>query len=175
MKFIKIFILSLLSSYATGIQAQQKHVLYSPDRKIEVTLSVSDSVYYTVKVDQKEFISASAISLDVDGKNKWKVAKTSRVKHNDVLHPVVWQKSKEVADVYNQLRLDFNNGLALEWKAFDNGVSWRWLSKLKGDFLVRSETAKFNFKGSGKAWYPLEEQFFSHNEREYKKIIPWIN
>jgi len=168
MKSIKLLILLLLFLYATIVQAQKKYLLQSPDRKIEVTLSVADSVYYTVKVDQKELISPSAIALELDGKSKWQVVKSSTVKHNGVLHPVVWQKSKAVADVYNLLRLDFNNGLALEWKAFDNGISWRWLSKLKGDFIVKSETAKFNFKGSGKAWYPQEEQFYSHNEREYK-------
>lgn len=168
MNFIKTFILSLLFSCAVVAQAQQKYQLYSPDHKIEVTLSVSDSVYYSLNVDQKVVMSPSAIALDVEGKNKWKVVKTSRLEHNKVLHPVVWQKSREVSEIYNLIRLDFNNGLSLEWKAFDNGVSWRWVSKLKGDFLVRSETAKFNFKGSGKAWYPQEEQFFSHNEREYK-------
>lgn len=168
MKSIKLLILLPLFLYATIVQAQKKYLLQSPDRKIEVTLSVADSVYYTVKVDQKELISPSAIALEVDGKSKWQVVKSSTVKHNGVLHPVVWQKSKDVADVYNLLRLDFNNGLALEWKAFDNGISWRWLSKLKGNFIVMSETAKFNFKGSGKAWYPQEEQFYSHNEREYK-------
>lgn len=168
MKFIKPFILSVFVLYAMAVQAQQKYVLNSPDHKIEIRLTISDSVYYRVTVDQKELISPSAIALQVDGRDKWKVTKSNKVKHNGVLHPVVWQKSKDVEEIYNLLHVDFNNGLSLEWKAFDNGVSWRWLSRIKGDFLVKSETARFNFKGSGKSWYPQEDQFFSHNEREYK-------
>jgi alpha-glucosidase len=73
-----------------------------------------------------------------------------------------------VTDHYNQLRLNFSNGLSLEWKAFDNGVAWRWLTSSKNDYKVLSEIAKFNFSENGKSWYPQEDVFFSHNERAYK-------
>jgi alpha-glucosidase len=169
MKHLRIALLSICMLPATALLAQQKYSLTSPDKKIEVRVSVSDSVYYQVFMDQKELVAPSAIALSIAGSNgKPKVTKAETSAHNGMLQPVVWQKSKEVADVYKALRLNFNNDLALEWKAFDNGVAWRWVSKKKGNYVVQTEVANLNFKGSGKAWYPEEEQFFSHNERPYK-------
>jgi alpha-glucosidase len=170
MKHLKIALLFICILPANALLAQQKYSLTSPDKKIEVRVSISDSVYYQVFMDQKELISPSAIALSIPGqKGKPKVTKAEPSAHKSVLHPVVWQKSKEVADVYNALRLNFNNDLTLEWKAFDNGVAWRWVSKKKGNYLVQAEVANLNFNGSGKSWYPEEEQFFSHNERAYKE------
>lgn len=168
MKLKKTILFSLFALSVSPALAQQKYVLSSPDQKIEVRLSVSDSIYYSVFLDQKELVAASAIALKTSDQSKWKVTKSTVSDHKGMLHPVVWQKSKDVADVFSALRLDFNNGLSLEWKAFNNGVAWRWLSKMKGGYKVQSEVAGFNFKGPGKSWYPQEDQFFSHNEREYR-------
>ena len=169
MRFTKLALLSFSILAANIAVAQQNYSLTSPDQKIEIKVSVSDSIYYRVFLDQKELIAPSAIALNVSGnKGKWKVTDVKTNSQSQILNPVIWQKNKAVADVYKALHLDFNNGLALEWKAFNNGVAWRWLSKKKGDYQVNNEIAKFNFRGNGRAWYPQEDAFFSHNEREYK-------
>jgi alpha-glucosidase len=170
MKFFCALIFSFFVLSLHLVMGQKQYSLSSPNQRIEVRLSVSDSVRYEVYLDKKELISSSAIALDVNVNHnrKWRVSKTTLRKHDGVLYPVVWQKSKAVAEVYTLLQMSFNNGLTLEWKAFNNGVAWRWNSMIKGDYLINNEVVNFNFKGPGKSWYPQEEQFFSHNEREYK-------
>ncbi|MBF9253104.1 glycoside hydrolase family 97 protein [Pontibacter sp. 172403-2] len=164
------FFLFLLCSLFT-LQAQQYQLL-SPDNKIKVEVSVTDSIYYQVTADGKQLVRPSAVGLTTDflkGKN-WKVSKAKRQSVDKVLHPVVWQKSKEIEDKYNALHLDFSNGLSLEWRAYDNGIAWRWLINKKGNSKVLAEKATFAFAEGSKAWYPLEDSFFSHNERLYHQL-----
>lgn len=165
----KLGILSLVIGISSIAVAQQKYSICSPDKKIELKISVSDSIYYQVIVDHKELIGSSAIGLEADpGKPVWKVIGAKTSAYNETLYPVVWQKSKEIENNYTQIHLDFSNGLSLDWKAFNNGIAWRWVSRKKGPYKIKAEQAAFNFASAGKSWYPLEERFFSHNEREYK-------
>ncbi|MFC6997104.1 glycoside hydrolase family 97 protein [Rufibacter roseus] len=158
---------------SVAVQAQQ-YSLLSPDKKTEIRLTVSDSIYYEVSTDGKKLVNASAIHLGTDFNQKvnWKVKKTNKRSVNQVLHPVVWQKGKEVPDTFNELSLTFANNLALEWRAFDNGVAWRWIVDKKGPYKITSEVASFKFNQAEKAWYPQEDGFFSHNERAYLQLAP---
>ena len=158
--------------FAIAVQAQQTFTLASPDKKTEIRLAVADSVYYEVLVDQKNVVKKSAIFLKTDFNqgNSWKVSKSQKNSINQVLQPVVRQKNKEICDQYNQLRLNFKNDLALEWRAYNNGFAWRWMVTKKGNSKVLSETATVSLNQDSKAWYPAEEGFFSHNERLYQQL-----
>ncbi|MGX5690470.1 glycoside hydrolase family 97 protein [Arcticibacter tournemirensis] len=151
------------------VLAQKKYTIVSPDKSVSVNVSVSDSLYYQVSLDQKELIANSAISFSTTAARKgWTVkgAKTSR--QNTILKPVVWQKSATIADQYNQLHIDFTNGLSLEWRVYNNGIGYRWISSSKGEYRVTEEKASFNFDRNGRSWYPQEDGFYSHNERAYR-------
>ncbi|TCC87934.1 glycoside hydrolase family 97 protein [Pedobacter frigiditerrae] len=163
---IILFILVLcITSYA-----QKKYILGSPDKTIKVELVLADSVYYQVAQNGKSLVKRSAIFFKTDKQaNGWKINKTLQTKGSQVLNPVVWQKSKSVVDQYNQLHIDFANGLSLEWRAYDNGVAWRWVNESNLAYKVLDEKASINFPEYAKSWYPEEQSFFSHNERAYKK------
>lgn len=169
-KLISISLLLVLFSI-TGY-AQQHYTLLSPDKKVEIRIKVSDSISYEIFADDHKLVNSSVISLTTDYLkiNQWKVKKEKREEVDQVLHPVVWQKSKTIRDQYNELHLDFKNDLALEWRAYNNGISWRWLINRKKGALVMDEKVSFNLNQGEKAWYPLEDGFFSHNERAYHEL-----
>lgn len=152
MIFHKLLLASLLGGPIT---------LTSPDKSITVSVAVGTDITYNVSQDGHTLIGNSVVSLN---KNKWVVSKHSIQAHTETLTPVVKQKSAQITDAYNALKIDFKNGLSLEWRAYDNGIAWHWVSK--GPVVVKDEQAEFNFE-KGKAWYPQEDGFFSHNERKY--------
>jgi alpha-glucosidase len=160
-----------LAALFTASYAQKKYTLTSPDKSVTVQLTVADSVYYQLLQDGKELTTTSAISLQTSetaGKG-WKVNKAIPFTHNQTLNPVIWQQSKTVADNYNQLHIDFSNGLSLEWKAFNNGVAWHWINNSAKTYTVDNEQEAINMPQGANSWYPQEDGFFSHNERAYKK------
>lgn len=170
MKIVRTALAVTLALSCYSLAGQQKYQILSPDKSIAINVSVSDSIYYNVSFQGKELVKRSGLSMRTSFSEgiKWKVkgAKTSAV--NSVLKPLVWQKSSELRDHYNQLHLDFSNGLALEWRVYDNGTGFRWLSQNKGAYVVQEENASFNLGKEGRSWYPQEDDFYSHNERAYR-------
>jgi alpha-glucosidase len=159
------FLLPMLS-----IQAQKEYTLSSPDKSIQLIVSVSEQISYHVEIDSKEIIENSTIAFitDITDKAGWKVVRTRQTSKNETLSPIVFQKSNAIKNHYNALQIDFKNGLSLEWRAFDNGMAWRWISNLKRAYNVLNEEASFSLNKDGRAWYPQEDGFFSHNERQYR-------
>ena len=157
----------------TYANAQQKISLLSPDKSIEVIISVSDSVRYSVKVDKNEIVGNSIISFNTNNlkSNNWKISDDKKSSVNETLSPIIHQKSKFIANIYNQLHLTFTNGLVLEWRVYNNGIAWRWITNFKGDYLVNEEKAIVNLDKNAKSWFPEEDGFFSHNERLYKNYL----
>lgn len=163
-----IYVALLLIAVQLSVKAQ-KYQLESPDKKIMVSLNIGKEITYQVQLNGKSLIQESAIGLDTDkSKIGWKVSKKILSSVQNVLKPVVWVKSETIDNHYNSIVLKFSNGLSLEWRAFNNGVAWHWLSDLTGNYRVLSETASFQFASGAKSLFPKEDQFFSHNEREYK-------
>lgn len=171
--YIKInLILLVLFSAIGSASGQKKYTLLSPDHSIQLLVSVNDRITYGVLVDNKEIVQPSVISFRTDRhKEGWKVSGKRQTNVQEVLHPVVWQRSGAIANNYNELRLDFKNGLSVAWRAYDNGIAWHWLTTTKGAYKVLDEQAAFSFDRNGVSWYPQEDDFFSHNERQYKNYM----
>ena len=119
-----------------------------------------------------EIISPSAISLSIDneelGQNaKVKKAKTTSV--DEVLTPVLPRKYAEIDDKYNQLTLSFK-GYNLQFRAYDEGVAYRWEVDKKEHFKVNGEKVTFAFPADHNVWFPEEESFYTHQERVYQVV-----
>ncbi|HMG07399.1 MAG TPA: glycoside hydrolase family 97 protein [Mucilaginibacter sp.] len=150
--------------------AQKKYTLTSPDKSVVAQITIADSIYYQFAQDGKTLAATSAISFKTDqNAADWKVSKAIQTRYTGTLTPVIWQKSKTVADNYSQLHLAFANGLSLEWRAYNNGIAWRWINNSSKDYKVLDEQAAINLSPGAKSWYPQEDSFFSHNERAYKQ------
>lgn len=164
----KLFIFPLLLSLSAT--AQKSFVLTSPDQQVAVNISIAEQISYTVKAANKELLGSSVIAFLTDGnvKGGYTVSKSKATSVDQWLLPVVAQKSDSIKDHYNQLRIDFKNGLALEWRAYNNGVAWHWVSNIKNAYQVKEEKLVLGFPKGTTSWYPEEDNFYSHNERLYK-------
>ncbi len=170
MRTTSIIFCFALTLIQNQLLAQKTYTLTSPGSNIRVQVNVTDSIRYSINVDGEQIIHPSAIALQTD-RNNSSAIKVSRHKlssANTILKPLVPQKSAEVRDHYNELQLQLTNGLNLQLRAYDNGVAWRWVSSLQGAYNVVSETGEFVLDPMARSWYPEEDGFFSHNERQYK-------
>uniref|UniRef100_UPI003216AC7B glycoside hydrolase family 97 protein n=1 Tax=uncultured Draconibacterium sp. TaxID=1573823 RepID=UPI003216AC7B len=164
-----IFALLLVFSVFFSVSAKE-YMVQSPGGKIEINITVNETVHYSVLLNGDEIIAPSPISMEISdgeiwGKNaKVKKAKTTSVSQE--LVPVVQRKYSKIQDEYNQLTLAFK-GYALQFRAYDEGAAYRWVSEKKGAYKVVSEQATFVFPDDKNMWFPEEESMFSHQEREY--------
>jgi alpha-glucosidase len=143
--------------------------LTSPDGRISVIVTNDSQIKWIVSYDGSEIMSSSAAAIELaEGRiplEKERIRKTSvkRVKENII--PVVPNKRSEIVSEYNLLEITFASGSALEFRAYDDGVAYRFKSSIEGGITVVREIAELKFPSGSKSWYPLEESFMSHNER----------
>lgn len=167
MKNVFFICLAALLSISASAKDYQ---LASPSGKLNVSVSVGENITYSVVLNGTVITAPSQISMELTdgtvwGKNdKVKKAKTTSVSQE--LHPVIQRKNDVISDVYNQLTLTFKDH-SLEFKAYDEGVAYRWVSAVKGDYKVKNELVTFAFPGDRDIWFPEEESMMSHQEREY--------
>ena len=168
----KIWMLAWLAATISITAAAQEYTLHSPDGKTAIRISVRDSVQYSVLYNGQTLLQPATVNVTLSGSGQggWKVAGTKRTTVSQLLHPVVRQKFAAIPDHYEQLQINFKNHSALQWRAYNNGIAWRWLINAKGSYQVLNEEAGFALHTKDSAWYPVEESFFSHNERLYKHL-----
>ncbi len=168
----KILLVLSVSLLAISLQGKQYSVS-SPSEKIEVIVSVNEKISYSVLLDGKEIISPSTISMMLDdglvlGENL-NVKKVKTVSISEIIKPVVQRKYATIKDEYNLLHIIFK-GYSLQFRVYDEGTAYRWLTEKKGVYKVLNEEVAFNFPGNHEIWFPEEKSMMSHQEREYLRL-----
>jgi len=151
--------------------AQSNYTLLSPDNRIEVKIRAADRIRYDVSFKGKPILHDAQISMDVEhkvlGANP-KVLRTKQGSEDKILEPVVRQKFAKIREKYKELRLEFDGGYAVVFRAYNEGVAYRFETSLpQAQVHVYNEEGIFNFASDHTVYYPQEESFFSHNERKY--------
>ncbi len=156
-----------------NVTMAKEYELSSPNGRISLKVNVDENCTYSVSLRDQRIIMASPIALELDNGDVWgkdaRVKKAKVTSHSQELTPVVQRKYAKIQDDYNQLTLSFK-GYSLEFRAYDEGAAYRWVSALKGEYKVKSEQASFVFPADHTTWFPEEESLFSHQEREYLKV-----
>ena len=151
--------------------AQSSYELRSPDGRIEIRIRTAEDIRYDVILKGRPVLENSTLSLDVEHKKlgaqpKVMVAKPSS--YDQVVEPVVRQKFAKIRDRYNELKLNMEGGYAVVFRAYNEGAAYRFETSMPQEKVkIYSEEASFNFPSNFVVYYPLEESFFSHNERKY--------
>jgi alpha-glucosidase len=146
----------------------------SPNGAIAVTLNTSGTLSWSVSVRGRQVLRPSRIALTLDGGRvlgmQPAVAATTVRSSDTVLRPIVRVKRAEVRDRFNERRIDFAGDYSLIVRAYDDGVAYRFATKLPGDITVVDEDATLVFPGDYQMLFPEETSFLSHQERSYKRI-----
>ena len=151
--------------------AQSSYDLRSPDNRIEVRIRTVDQIRYDLILNGAAVLENSTISLDVDHKKLGvdpKVIDTKKNSHDQMVEPVVRQKFARIRDHYNELRMTFDGGYSVVFRAYNEGVGYRFETALpQKEIKVYGEEGNFKFAANYVVYYPQEDSFYSHNERKY--------
>ena len=167
----KSLLIALLFVLTVSFAFPKDYKVTSPDGKITVNVNVGTDIKWSATVDDKEVINSSKIAMTLDnGKvlgnsEKVKSARTSML--NEISRPVVANKRSEITDNCNILTISFSSGFSLQFRAYNDGVAYRFETFLKDEIIVKNETSEYMFPAGSHSWYPLEESFMSHNERTF--------
>lgn len=179
MKFKSLAIIATLLSAVPALMAANdgSYQVISPDGNLCATVVVGSNISYTVSRGNVQLIAPSTVSMTLSddivfGVND-KVRKVTRKTVDQILPTIAYKKS-EVRDNYNEMTLVFKE-FTLTFRAYDEGVAYRFSSLLKNDFKVISEQAEFTFDKDWEAYVPyvrekdkpISKQFFNSFENTY--------
>ncbi len=167
-KRLYIILLSLLLPiYSLSMEVE----LFSPDKKIKVTVHDSAGINFTVYHNSRETFMVNGISLICSGNIQvgWKpeIVKYSRRSVSDEIIPVIKEKFNVIPDCYNELEMDLGRGFEMIIRAYDNGVAYRLRTRFNGQVKVKKETMKLHFADEDSAWYQQSAAFRSPYEGPY--------
>ncbi|WP_276484292.1 glycoside hydrolase family 97 protein [Paraflavitalea pollutisoli] len=153
------------------------HELTSPDGRIVVKIAAGSTIQWSVSFNGETLLQPSAIGITINGERfpgpKTKVQKQIATTHNDSIFSVVPVKNSWIPDVYKELKLTFAGGVALVFRAYNNGVAYRFvLDKKLPSLKVDAEDVNFQLNEANLAWWPQEndKEFISHYEALFDKV-----
>ena len=143
----RYFLLVVCLCLASLLRAQNKLELISPNGELKVSLNLSDKIYYSIDYNGDVLLKDNTLQLtlrnQVLGENP-KLRRQKRTSVDEQLTPIVPLKYAKVNNRYNQLLLTFKD-YAVEFRAFDDGVAYRFITSQKGDVEVMNEEFAINF------------------------------
>ncbi len=155
---------------ALTLQAKDYKVT-SPDNKIEVTVSVADGIKWSVSYNGTlvagPCAAAMELSTGVIPAPSAKVTRSFIEDINNTLSPVVPHKNSTIPDNCRQMTIRFNDGVSIIFRAYNDGVAYRFNTTQKGNITVRNEIFTIAMPAGTETWYPTEQSFMSHNERYF--------
>lgn len=179
----KLILMALWCASTLAVYAVKTRTvsLQSPDKRIEVLVNMGDQLTYCVSCEGEEVLSPSVLSMTLDNGDVWGTeARLSRRKSRYVCEdiPSPFYRSDRVHDEYNDLMLTFRGGWGLEFRAYNDGVAYRFVSERDEPFRVVSEEVEYNFDRDCAATVAyvdkrnasFKEQFFNSFENAYTTL-----
>lgn len=148
----------------------QQYQLTSPDGSNQISIYLDDNITYSVTRKGQQILDRSPVSLTINGQElginpKVKRRKTSAV--NEIIKPVVKEKYAQITDNCNILSLEFRGNYGLDFRAYDDGVAYRFRTSFKSDITVDTEVVNYRFTADHTTTFPIADDFYTHYERGY--------
>jgi alpha-glucosidase len=143
-------LLTLILATSLSIAVAQKTVS-SPDSNLKITVTGGKTVAISAEFKGTTILQPSEIGLSVRGVNtNWEPGKSSTIVKDEIIHPPVPEKRKEIRDHYNQLTINFKTKLALQVRVYDDGFAYGFTSTIKDSITVDKETAHYSIPAQTK-------------------------
>ena len=155
--YLAILSLLLLIGNASLAAKEKKYVLSSPDGTLKVEISAGNELAYQVMHGNDTILSHSNIGLVLE--NGTIVGKTPRItgerrrKIKDNIESPFY-RFKEFVATGNELDLKLKGGFGIIFRAYNEGVAYRFYTTQSSDIIIKEEQAEFNFKEDYTAYLP---------------------
>lgn len=142
-----VFILVIFFPFI--INAQKVVELKDISGKIQVNINIGkEGIDYAVFHAGDLMLAPSPLSMTLMDGTAFgvmpRLKKVSRKTVKETIYPPVYKKSS-IADHYNELVLDFKGDYRLIFRAYEDGVAYRFVSLRKAPFEVEKEQVVFHF------------------------------
>lgn len=173
MKFKPFYLFAIISFLCSGNASAKTIDLKSPNGEIKVTVEVTDKISYSINYGNDLILDNCLLQMDlgtevlgVDPKLK----KTKRYAIQEEIRREIPLRTAIVKNECEVLLLTFRNDYSVEFRAFNDGVAYRFITNKKGDVEVKGETFQINFPETYTAHLSKTGSFKTSYENPYSHV-----
>ena len=167
----KNLLLTIAILLSAGFAFSKDYKITSPDGKISVTVTIGKEITWSASYNNNVILNSTHTTMILtDGTTAGEndgVKKSVNGKFNDVLVPVVASKHSRITDNYNFLSVNFRSGFTITFRAYNDGIAYRFEASMKDSVTVKNEISDISFPPGAVTWFPREKSFMSHNENTF--------
>ena len=167
-----------------GVREFKEYELKSPNGVIKINISIGNDVKYSVRHVNTVVIKNSPISMELgDGTVLGQIESVKAIKNtttnsvNEIINANLYKKAK-VTSNYNELIINFKGNYKLTFRAYNDGVAYRFSTSFKKPIIVKKENVNYCFDDDYLVYVPyvnarkgdgdfLTQQFFTSFESQY--------
>ena len=130
----------------------------SPSGKISVKIWMDVNLKYSVFYNGNPLLVSSEIDMVLAGdkslfqNNKIQFFQTKKISQQ--INCPIPEKRKIINDIYNELSIKFKQPFNVQFRIYDDGVAYRFVSRFKDSITIQNEVAEFNFPGYPSVYFP---------------------
>ncbi len=152
------FYLTLWSVFAlVAACGQETFILQSPDKNIELQIGAGTQLSYRVAYRGQALLDSCRAAIQLQNGlvlgNKVQVTKATRRSVQDTIIPVVKEKRGRIPDVFNEIILQCKGNYSLIFRAYNDGVAYRFVTNFKDSITILNENALFHFNQPQTIYY----------------------
>ena len=151
----------------------QNYPLESPNGRLSIRVEIDKHIEWSAHLDGKEIINRVEIGMTLDQSRTLgvdsKLRSVDTKFHERQIKPVVPNKDAVITSRYNEMTMEMAGNYSLVFRAFDDGIAYRFIDGSKKSRIVESEKMLVSLPENTMSYFPQEESMYSHNERIYLK------
>lgn len=168
-----LIILLVLLGLCGGKALAKEISVQSPNGALKVNIELKDKIYYSVLAGNDLLLDNCSLSLTVGSEVLGTQPKLRNMKRgviNESIKREIPLKNAIVKNHCNSLCLNMGGGYSVEFRVFDNGVAYRFITNKKGEVEVMGEEFAINFPGDYKAHLSQPNGFKTSYEYPYTHL-----
>ncbi|WP_295939290.1 glycoside hydrolase family 97 protein [uncultured Alistipes sp.] len=166
----KLFFALFCVLVAAGTAGAKGIETASPDGKLRLTVDVAGEITYTVRADGAEVLEDCELSLMLSDRTLGvspRLRSIKRTSADETVHRLIPTKNSVVQNRYNGIRLNFAGNYAVEFRVFNDGVAYRFVTSLPGQIEVLNELCRIGLPAESKSWLSQTGGFRTMYEEPY--------
>ncbi len=172
---IRINKIVILLLFGCSIPLIAQKQVTSPDGKIKVELRYNQQISFSVLYDDEIILKKGIISLSLQDEvlgNNPKLNKSVKNNVNQMVDVIVPLNNRKIKDGYKSLLLSFAGDYQVEFRVYNNGIAYRFITDKTEEIIIRKEQMDIEFNDNFKAFAAKTEKRFSSFEHQYKPV--WL-
>ena len=170
MNRIKLLLALTALSICNVMYAAKNVIVSSPNGMLNIDILIDDGVFFTVKSGSDVVLDNCQIDLTLSGQrlaDKPQLKSVKRTSINENISREVPIKNAIVKNQANEVQLAMKGDYNILFRAYDNGIAYRFVARKKGRVTVDDELLTFPLEGESKVTMSQCESFRQNYEERY--------